>query len=250
MPRISNKTNRQIKRNIKSYLDRQRHESSGAALDAVFHILAALVAILLPISLVALASDIVFRVPDLMAFELDRSGILQETGLDLTPDAVADEISEYLRHKKDVLDLTTQIARKDVPVFSFMDEVNLGRIRALLDKALYPAAGALALSVVLFMIVRLADKRRYLRYAMRVSVFLYICTLCFTVALAFFAPLRERVFAWQPGLEFSETDLLPRLFGGLYPILSAGMACLISFIIYITLYSVMIRFTKEKEKIF
>ena len=250
MPRISNKTNRQIKRNITGYLDRRKQENNRGAFDAVFHILAALVAVLLPLSLVALSAGVVFRVPDLMAFEIDRNGVLQEFGLDLAPDAVADEISGYLRHKKDVLELTTQVARKDVPVFSFMDEVNLSRIRALLDKSLYPAAGAFVLSVALFIAVRLAGRRRYLGYAVRVSVFLYICALCFTLALALYAPVREKVFAWQPGVEFSETDLLPHLFGGLFPILSAGMTCLLSFIIYITLYSIMIRFTKEKEKMF
>ena len=250
MPKRSHKANRQIKRNITGYLDKRKPESDGAAADVILHILAALVSILLPISLVALAAGIVFRVPDLMAFEIDRSGVLQEAGLDLAPDAAAAEISDYLRHKKDALDLTTQIAQKDVPVFSFMDEVNLDRIRALLDKAFYPSIGAFALSVVLFVIVRAAKRTRYLKYAMRASAILFICTLCFTLALALYVPLREMVFSWQPGVEFSETDLLPRLFGGLYPILSGGMTCLISLIIYITLYSVSRRFTVEKETMF
>ena len=250
MAKRSSRANRQIRRNITGWLDKGRPESTGAAADAVLHVLAALVAVLLPLSLVALAAGMVFRAPDLMAFEIDRSGVLQEAGLQLAPEEVAAEVSDYLRHKKETLELTTQVARQDVPVFSFMDEVNLDRIRALLDKALYPSVGGLAFAVILFAVVRVAKRMRYLKYAMRASAALYACAVCFTMALALCAPLREMVFSRQPGVEFADGELLPRLFGGLYPILSGSMTCLISFIIYITLYSVSRRFTVEKETIF
>ena len=249
MPKRSHRANRQIKRNITGYLGSGKPDSAGAV-AALFHILAALIAILLPLSLMTLAAGIVLRVPDLMSFEIDRSGVLQEFGVDATPDEVADEISGYLRHKKDSLELTTQVAHKDVPVFSFMDEVNLDRIRALLDKALYPSIGALALSAALFAIALLAGRRRHLTRAMRASAAIYACAACFTLALALHPPLREAVFSWQPGVDFSGGGLLPRLFGGLYPILSAGMSCLVSFIIYITLYSVARRLAAEKETMF
>ena len=212
--------------------------------------MAAFVAILLPLSLVALAGNIVFRVPDLMAFEISRSSVLAELGLDIRPDAVADEIADFINHNKEELTLTTRIARNEAPVFSFMDEVNLGRIRVLLDRSLYPAIGAMALSIALFAFVRAMGRRRYLRYAMRASAVFYICAIGATLTLALYQPLREAVFAWQPGLEFIDGDILPQLLGGLYPIISAGAVCLISFIIYITLYSVSRRFTAEKERMF
>ena len=246
----SRKAARQIRRNIKGDLAEREGERPDTGADALFHILAALIAVLLPVSLVALAAGAVFRVPDFIAFEADRSGVIQELGLDTTPDVVAGEIADYLRHRKDSLDLTTVVARKDAPVFSFMDEVNLGRIRALLDKSLYPSVGAFALSLALFAATRLAGRRRYLKYALRASAFFYICAAAFTLALALHPPFRAAVFARQPGVTFAEDEVLPKLFGGLYPLISAGMVCLISFIIYIALYSVLKRFTVEKETMF
>ena len=246
----SRRTNRQIRRNIRSDLFSQNRESSIANADPVFHVLAALVAVLLPISLIALAAGIVFRMPDFMAFEIDRSSILQELGLKTTPNEVANEISDYLRHKKEQLDLTTEISRKDVPVFSFMDEVNLSKIRDLLDKTLYPSILAFILSLIFFVMTRLAERRRYLKYAMRTSVVIYFCSIFVVLMLALYPPFREVVFAWQPGVEFVAGELLPQFYGGFYPLLCAGMVCLASFIIYLVMYSVLIRFTVEKETMF
>ena len=251
MPKQSHKTNRQIKRNITDWkAEPRKPENPGSPADALFHILAALVAALLPLSLFTVSAGIVFRMPDLMAFEIDRSGVLMELGLETTPTEIANEISGYLRHEKDGLDLTVEIARTEVPVFSFMDEVNLEKIRALLDKVFFPSIFALALSGVLFVVCRLAKRMRYLKHAMRASAVLFICILCLVLALSLLPPFREMVFAWQPGVRFSYGELLPHLFGGLYPIISGGMTCLISFIIYITLYSVSKRFTIEKETMF
>ena len=248
----SYRTNQQIRRNIKSEFSARKESPAAAAANAdpVFHVFAALVAILLPLALVALAAGIVFRMPDFLAFEIDRNGILVEQGLDTTPNEIANEITDYLRHRKDGLDLTTVIARKDVPVFSFMDEVNLSKVRDLLDKALYPSIIAFVLSIVLFLVTRLAERRRYLKYALRTSIVIYICAVCVVLAIALYYPFRDIVFAWQPGVVFSAGDLLPQLYGGFYPLLSAGMVSLISFIIYIALYSIMIRFTVEKETLF
>ena len=246
----SHRIQRQIKRNIRGDLSVQKKGNHAANADPLFHILAALVAIILPVSLIALAVGIVFRMPDFLAFEIDRSSILQELGLDTTPEEVANEISDYLRNKKDKLDLTTVVARKDAPVFSFMDEVNLSKIRDLLNKTLYPSIAAFVLSIILFVLTRLADRRRYLKYALRTSIVIYVCSVCVVLLIALYSPFREIVFAWQPGIEFTAGELLPQFYGGLYPLLSGGMVCLISLIIYIALYSIFIRFTVEKETLF
>jgi len=237
----SNKANRQIKRNIKGLLDPQKPESNYAPADAAFHILAAFMAVLLPLSLVAIAANIVFRVPDLIALEVDRSGVLEELGIESSPDSVADEITGFINHKED---------EAAIQAFTKNDETNLEKIRALLDKSLYPSMVFFALSIVLFVLVRAMGRRRYLRVALNTSAVLYICAVCFTIALALLTPFREAVFAWQPGIEFAEGDALPYLLGGLYPILSAGAICLISFIIYIGLYTFLKRFTVEEEKMF
>lgn len=199
----------------------------------------------------ALAGSAVFRVPDLMAFEMDRSGALQELGINLSSDVVSNEIAAYLTHENENLMLTMEVAnKKDTPIFSFMDEVNLDRIRGLLDKTLYPSVGAFVLSMLFFVLVRLAGRPRYLRYALRISIVFYICAICFVAVLGLYAPFREMVFAWQPGLDSAEEGVLLRLYGGLYPVLSAGAICLISFVIYIVFYSVLRRFTVEKETMF
>ena len=247
----SRRTSREIKRNIKSDLTKKKKESHFVAnADPIFHVLAALVAVMLPISLVALAAGVVLRMPDFMTFEIDRSSILQELGLETTPEEVANEISGYLRHEKDVLELTTVVARKDVPVFSFMDEVNLSKVRDLLDKTLYPSIGAFALSLALFVVTWLAGRRRYLKYAMHSSIIIYIGLVCVTLILALYPPFRQTVLTWQPGVEFTPGELLPLFYGGFYPLLCAGMVCLGSFIVYVALYSILIRFTEEKETLF
>lgn len=228
-----------------------RHRgASGAVADVVLCACASLIAVLLPLSLMALAAAAVFRIPDLMAFEIDRSGTLPALGLDTQASAVSKEIADFLTHKIDTLTLATEIAHKDVPVFTFMDEVNLDKTRDLLDKALYPSAGAFALSVLLFAVCRIAERRRFLKHAMGASAVVYICAACFAFALALSVPFRGTVLEWQPGLAHMDGDVLPQLLGGLYPALAAGAVCLISFIAYIVLYSLSRRFTQEKETMF
>ena len=246
----SRKTARQINYNIKGVFAAEKRSGPGADFGALFHVFAAFIAILLPLSLLALGACIAFRIPDLMSFEIERGGVLKELGLDTTGEAVAAEISDFLNHKTDSLELTTVIARQDVPVFSFLDVVNLSKIRSLLDKSLYPSIFGFGLSIILFVVTRLAERRRYLKYALRASIVFFVCGVCFSLALALFWPLREAVFSRQPGVEFGGGEILLRFFGGFYPLLSAGMACLISFLVYIALYGILNKFTTEEEKMF
>jgi len=195
----SSKVNRQIKRNITGLLEQQKPESTNSAADAVFHILAAFTAVLLPLSAVAISGYIAFRLLDLLAVE---------------------------------------------------DEIQPVVIRGVFENIFYPAAGFFTLSIILFVFVRAMGRRRYLRVAMNTSLAIYLCAICFMLALALYPPFREAVFAGQPGTAPPDEGGLPEVFGGMYPIFSAGALCLISFIIYITLYSVLKRFTQEEEKMF
>jgi len=251
MAKNSYKVDRQIKRNTKSVLsERKASENPWAAVGVFLNFFSVLFSILLPLSLVALAACVVLRIPDFIEFETDRSGVLQELSIETTPGEIAGEVADFLWHRTEALSLTTEINRQDVPVFSFMDEVNLSRIRDFLDEISYPFIGAFVLAMIFFVICRLAERRRSLKYAMRASIIIYICTVCFVLTLALYTPFRDTVTAWQPGLEFTEGEILPRLLGGFYPFLSGGAICLISFIIYIALYSILIRFTVEKENLF
>ena len=246
----SRKTERQIRRNIRGVFAAEKAAGPGADFGALFHVFAVLVAVLLPLSLTALGAEIAFRVPDLMAFEIERGGVLKELGLETTGEAVAEEIAGFLNYKSEKLELSTKTGRVDVPVFSVLDETNLGKIRSLLDRALFPSAGAFGLSILLFIVTRLGGRRRYLRYALRASVVFFVCGSAFSLALALFWPLREAVFSRQPGIEYGGEGVLLRFYGGLYPLFAAVMACLISFLIYIALYGILKRFTKEADKMF
>ena len=246
----SRKTARQINKNIKGVFADEKRERAAADFSSLFHIFAALVAVLLPLSLLALGAEIAFRVPALMAFEIERGGVLTELSLNTTGEAVANEITDFLNHSAGSIELTTVIGREAVPVFSAADETNLGKIRGLLDKGLYPSAAAFVLSIALFVLTRLGGRRRYLKTALRASVLFYIFGAAFTIALALFWPLREAVFSRQPGIEFGGDGVLLRFYGGLYPLFAAGMACLISFVVYIAVYGILKRFTKEVEKMF
>jgi len=204
----SSKASRQIKRNITGLMERQKPERPGTAADAAFHVMAAFVAVLLPLSLVAVSGNIAFRLLDLIAFE---------------------------------------------------EEIYKATIRGVFESALFPSLGTLALSLILFAACRAAERRRYLRVAMNISMAIYICAVCLTLALALYPPFREAAFAWQqtpappvspappaPGGESAQ----PVALGGYYPVIAASAVCLVSFIIYITLYSVLKRLTVEEEKMF
>jgi len=203
--------------------------------------LAVFTCILLPISLVAIISGIVFRMPDLMALELSRSGLLSQMELKTTPDEIAGEVFAYINHESDAL---------PPELFPARDEVNLERIRNLLDNTLIPSVSAFVLSLSFCIILRATGRQRYLKISLRGSVIFYICSVLFVISLALFWPFRHLVFSLQPGIEYATGSVLMKLMGGFYPIFSASVIVLISFIIYIALYSVLLRLTVEEEKIF
>jgi len=240
-PKIRNRTEKQIQRNIKKELGGSKPEKTELSASPVFHMLAVLTCILLPITLVAIISGIVFRMPDLMALELSRSGILSQMEIKMTPDEIAGEVFAYINHETDAL---------SPDVFPVKDEANLERIRDLLDKSLIPSVIVFILSLSFSFILWATGYQRYLKISLRGSVIFYICTVLFVVSLALFWPFRHLVFSLQPGIEYATGSVLMKLLGGFFPIFSASVIVLISFIIYIALYSILLRFTVEKEKLF
>ncbi|MCL2112179.1 MAG: hypothetical protein FWH32_08080 [Clostridiales bacterium] len=116
-----------------------------------------------------------------------------------------------------------------------MDEIDQSAIKNMFDSIFYPSIIGLALSLAFAVAVRLSGRPRLLKHALRASAFIYIAAAVFTFAMALYPPLREAAFAPSDGI---------------YPLISAAMICLVSFIIYIVIYSVLRRFTKERETMF
>ena len=240
-PKIRNRTEKQIQKNIRRELGGHKPEKAELSASAFLHMLAALTCILLPIALIAIISGIVFRMPDLMALELNRSGLITQMELKTTPDEIAGEVFDFINHDIDAL---------SPELFPARDEANLERIRTLLDNSLIPSVLAFVLSVSFCIILWAAGRQRYLKTALRGSVFIYIGSILFVISLALFWPFRHLVFSQQPGIVYATGSVLMKLMGGFYPIFTASTIVLISFIIYIALYSVLLRLTVEEEKIF
>lgn len=241
MPRGANRAERQIRKNIKRELAKGKPERTESPADALLHILAAITCIMLPIALVAIVSGVVFRVPDFMTLEISRSEILTQMEIKMRPDDITADIFNFINHKNEML---------TSGIFPAVDEANLERIRGLLDKILIPSVSAFILSVSFCIILRAAGRQRYLKTALKGSIIIYICAVLFVISLALFWPFRHLVFSWQPGIEYVPGSVLLKLMGGFYPLISASAIVLISFIIYIALYSVLLKLTVEEEKIF
>jgi hypothetical protein len=244
------KAKRQIKRHITGYKDDRRGRDAADVVGGVLiGVCAVLLAVLLPLATVMAGVNIVFRIPDLYAFEVDRGEVLNEVKLEITAEQIGDVISDYFRHKTDDFTLTAELRGRTIQVFTFFEKARMEQFRMILDKCLTVLAGAAGLFVVLFFLLFAFGRKRLLRGAFRGSVAVYILMIGFAGAFVGIDTLRTQIMGMLE-LTFSGDERLLQFFGPVYRIEAAGAVIGISLILYVAIFSVARRLYWEEERLF
>ncbi|MDR3294469.1 MAG: DUF1461 domain-containing protein [Clostridiales Family XIII bacterium] len=244
------KAKRQIKKYITGYKeDRRGRDAADVVGSILVGVCSVLLAISFPLATVTAGVNIVFRIPDLYAFEVDRGEVLNEVKLEITAEQVGDVISDYFRHKTDEFVLTSELRGRTIQVFTFFEKARMEQFRAILDKCLTLSVGSAGLTVVLFLLLFAFGRKRLLRGAFRGSVAVYVLSAGFVVAFAGVDTLRTRILQVMD-LTFSGDERLLQFFGAVYRFEAAGVVIGISLILYIAVFSVARWLYREEERLF
>jgi len=196
------------------------------------------------------SANVVFRVPDLYNFEIARSDILKELGLNVEADEVGDALSDFLLHRSDEIALNETVQEKTAPVFSFVESVRIQQLRDILDKSLIVFGVAMVSALLFFILVMIFGKRRFLKVAFRASIAFFCALIGVSAVLAVSDDVWKISMDAVGILSADPNGTLERMFSATYRIeaviaLSAG-----ALIMYVILFSVARIFYKEQTKMF
>jgi len=248
------KAKREIRRNIVGYRGRRADMGAvGVLADVCVRILAVLLAISLPAAAILCTSNLIFRIPDLYNFEIARSGVVKDMGLNLGDADVGTAIAEFMRHKTEELTLNETVQDRTLPVFTFLESARMEQYRKILDRSLIVMGAAIVLTGTLFVTVRIFGRKKYLTDSLIGSG---VCFVCFAVLVGTFA-LSESVRLWvqENILGFSSNYETPdgalrKMFGDTFRLEAAFAVFVSALILLVLFYSLARLLTKEETKMF
>lgn len=212
-----------------------------------YRIIFIIIAVCIPAVTILSALNIVFRMPDLYAFEFIRNQVTNEVDLGISDNELGIFFSDFMRGKEDDFDLFTEYRDREQAVFGAVEQSNMENARKLLDLTLYILGGAAFLSVLSFIILLAKKKKRELRTAFKAGIFVQTAALAASHIIMNLEQQRvffyDKIFANQ----FGADDVLPLMLTKQFAQISLAAASVISFIILAVMASVLWRLTKPRR---
>jgi hypothetical protein len=136
-----------------------------------YRIVFIIIAIGIPAVTILSALNIVFRMPDLYAFEFTRIQIADEVDLGIRDDELGRFFADFMQGKEDDFDLFTEYRDREQSVFGAVEQSNMENARKLLNLTLFYLGAAAFL--ILFCGSHLSGKKkkRELRTAFKTGIF-------------------------------------------------------------------------------
>jgi hypothetical protein len=189
--------------------------------------------------------NIVFKIPDIYSFDLDRTLAARNLGYQDDRALIASLMADYMNHKTDSFVLTTDINGDETSVFTENDANTMKAYRKALDLTFKVMCVCLPVSVVSYLIPILIRRRRTLKYGIKAAVFVYLGSII-TVASLMLVGSNAVNFARDIiGAAPSRADILPQMFGTGFFIEIFAVAGLISIIFMALIYALTARLTNS-----
>jgi hypothetical protein len=240
---------RNIKKNISRYntnkIDKLDVTSSFFTKIAII-----LFAVMLPLIAYFAAANVVFRVPDIYSFDLNRTEVLnKELMLETTPAKIGNLLSDYMLHKTDRFRMTANFKGSKSNVFTITDTIMIARSRAMLDKMFVAMGAMLVFSGLILGLMVKADKWKAIRRGVKAGFAFYGLGIFGFLLFIYSQTMRTNFFAKFMKVGFTDFDTLPQMFGGFYRLEAIAVLILLATILMFIWRSIVWNLTKG-EKMF
>ncbi|MDR0518631.1 MAG: hypothetical protein LBG82_01040 [Clostridiales Family XIII bacterium] len=235
---------RNIRLNIRAW-DTAAPTDGRSARATASKIIAVFLALSLAGSLVPLAMNIVFRIPDVYGFSLGRSSVADATGVDVKNDDVAEAISLYMRHKTDSFQVFGSVDGNDIPLFTENDGAAMSEIRSFLDNVLVIGLTSLALLAVLYVMLVRWGRPRELRGGSIGGALAFVAIVGLAAAGIIFKGPFMGVWEYVIGGSFEPYDRMVHIFSSSFLLLGWGVAAFLAFVVLLILLSITHMFTQK-----
>ncbi|MDR0851872.1 MAG: DUF1461 domain-containing protein [Clostridiales Family XIII bacterium] len=239
---------RALNKDIKRYR-RYNLAASGAVVSFLCKLMAVLFAVLTPLIALSFAGNVIFRIPDLYSFDLERTLVAEDINLNAQSGEIASLLSDYMMHKRDDFQIRTEYQGIEKPVFTLNDGLAVGRYRAFLDTTFAAFCVMFPLFIAFFILLYHLGRKRYLRRAYWGGIALFFVLLLGMAELVRSAALRFMLLHDVLKVNFGIGDVLPQLFGDGYR-LEVFIAVFVISVILIIVGNSVTRILTRDERLF
>jgi len=212
-----------------------------------YRIVFIIIAIGIPAVTILSALNIVFRMPDLYAFEFTRIQIADEVDIGIRDDELGRFFADFMQGKEDDFDLFTEYRDREQSVFGAVEQSNMENARKLLNLTLFYLGAAALLTVLGSVIFLVKKKKRELRTAFKTSIF--VQTVVLLASHIMINLDRQRIFFYHQIFpnQFGADDVLPLMLSRQFAQIGLAAVSVISFILLVFLASLVWRLTKPRR---
>jgi hypothetical protein len=238
------KVQRNIKRNLRRF-DDNRVDTVELTFSVAGKVCAVLLVFFLPFAALFGTTNLIFRVPDLYQFDLDRTDITREIRLDMKGKELGELIARYMQHKTDDFRpaKTVDFQGKQSSIFTRTDRIAMEHSRGILDKTLIAFFLLFPVTIAIIVLLLRFGQRRDLWIGYNAGLILYGLLALSLLVFGSFPRDRYATFQWMTDVRFTKMDILPQLFDNGFYVEAMGFVVAISAIILFVCRSVLKKLT-------
>ena len=240
------RANREIKKHIKG-ITRTDLDAPVLVTSVLLKVMAVLLAVMIPITTFGIASNIIFRTPDVYSFEFEKSGAVKQLGIDSTARELGVQVSNFMLHKQNDVKYEIEYNNTSASAFSKIEIAQLKEIRISIDRILVMTIITLALSVAFFVFILRYEEYKYLKYAFRGSIVVFLLIVAFIMIFISSAGVHDKIFEMILDASQNAKSMLPLIFGDSYKLIASLLIGGISLLLYVVIYAIAKRFFRENK---
>jgi len=212
-----------------------------------YRILFGIIAISIPAVCISGAFNIVYRMPDLYAYEFNKYQITDEIDLDIRDDELGQFFSDFMTGKQDEFNLFAEYRDREQSVFGTVEKTNMENARRLLNDTLYILGGAAALAVIGIAICLIKMKKYELRIAFKVGIAVFTGVITTLFILLNIEQTKEFLYRKVFTHQFGADDVLPLILTEHFSKSSLIAVSVVGLILLVIFASIVWRLTKPRR---
>jgi hypothetical protein len=233
-----------IHRNLPSY-DATPVDTAATLSKVIGGICAVIIAVAIPVSLISASFNIVFKIPDIYSFDLDRTLAAKELDYMDGSAPIASLMADYMNHKTDSFTLYMNVNGPKKPLFTENDAQTMRSYRKALDAMFNVMCVCLPISALGYLLTLLVKRKQALKYSIKASVFVYLGSIITAASLMLVGSNVANFSRDVIGTAPSRSDILPQMFGAGFRIEMFAVAGLISTIGMALIYALTAKLTNS-----
>lgn len=197
--------------------------------------LASIIVISLPLMIFCLSANLIMRMDDIYEYNMDASGIMNNTNLSTSKEDVVGSITKFMQHRTDDFSLMENVEYEPQQLYSEKDRGAMLQTRHLLDVML--AIGVLmfvASAIAYFFLIRWRVRDIFMK-RFKLTFVIFLIMEAANILIVSIQPLRKFVFGSFIEMDFPDDDNLVYLLSDSFPMQIAVFEAIIGIILMLIL---------------